>query len=215
MTEIKTWLGYAEGESDLPCASFLRSREAVQRFLVEFWHGESGSETEDAMRDFDDHDFSLGALKWHFNIGGVSIERVAEIDELRAALATAEREPVQPTAKPDDWAKRIYVGTAFEQYVFSATQYGDFQTPLYTNTSQPVEPVAWQYRAFDTDNGWGMWHTASKSQCDFAEKRGCQARALYTHPPVQPALPPHECKTDAEKTAYAFGWWKALESKND
>lgn len=80
MTEIKTWLGYAWGESDLPCASFLRSREAVQRFLVEFWHGESGSETEDAMRDFDDHDFSLGALKWHFDIGGVSLERVAEID---------------------------------------------------------------------------------------------------------------------------------------
>lgn len=23
--------------------------------------------------------------------------------------------------------------------------------------------------------------------------------------------PPPECQTDAEKTAYAFGWWKALE----
>ena len=31
---------------------------------------------------------------------------------------------------------------------------------------------------------------------------------LYTSP--QPAPPP-ECKTDAEKTAFAFGWWKALE----
>ena len=29
-------------------------------------------------------------------------------------------------------------------------------------------------------------------------------------PPPQPAPP--ECKTEAEKTAYAFGWWKALES---
>lgn len=27
---------------------------------------------------------------------------------------------------------------------------------------------------------------------------------------VQPAPPP-ECKTEAEQTAYAFGWWKALE----
>lgn len=26
----------------------------------------------------------------------------------------------------------------------------------------------------------------------------------------QPAPPP-ECQTDAEKTAFAFGWWKALE----
>ena len=29
--------------------------------------------------------------------------------------------------------------------------------------------------------------------------------------PVQPTPPP-ECKTDAEKTAFAFGWWKALET---
>lgn len=29
--------------------------------------------------------------------------------------------------------------------------------------------------------------------------------------PVQPT-PPYECKTEAEKTAFAFGWWKALES---
>ena len=28
----------------------------------------------------------------------------------------------------------------------------------------------------------------------------------------QPAPPPPECKTVAEQTAYAFGWWKALES---
>jgi hypothetical protein len=27
--------------------------------------------------------------------------------------------------------------------------------------------------------------------------------------PVQPV--PHECQTEAEKTAYAFGWWKAME----
>jgi hypothetical protein len=28
----------------------------------------------------------------------------------------------------------------------------------------------------------------------------------------KPAPPPPECKTEAEQTAYAFGWWKALES---
>jgi hypothetical protein len=27
----------------------------------------------------------------------------------------------------------------------------------------------------------------------------------------KPAPPPPECKTEAEQTAYAFGWWKALE----
>jgi hypothetical protein len=28
----------------------------------------------------------------------------------------------------------------------------------------------------------------------------------------KPAPLPPECKTEAEQTAYAFGWWKALES---
>ena len=32
----------------------------------------------------------------------------------------------------------------------------------------------------------------------------------FTTPPAQPAPP--ECQTEAEKTAFAFGWWKALES---
>jgi hypothetical protein len=34
----------------------------------------------------------------------------------------------------------------------------------------------------------------------------------YVPEPVKPAPPP-ECQTEAEKTAYAFGWWKALESQ--
>ena len=35
------------------------------------------------------------------------------------------------------------------------------------------------------------------------------------HPePEQPEHPP-ECKTDAEKTAYAFGWFKALEANRE
>jgi hypothetical protein len=27
--------------------------------------------------------------------------------------------------------------------------------------------------------------------------------------------PPPECKTEAEKTAFGFGWWKALESQRE
>lgn len=29
------------------------------------------------------------------------------------------------------------------------------------------------------------------------------------------AAPPPECKTEAEKTAFGFGWWKALESQRE
>jgi hypothetical protein len=35
-------------------------------------------------------------------------------------------------------------------------------------------------------------------------------RIRNSTPPAQPAPP--ECQTEAEKTAFAFGWWKALES---
>jgi hypothetical protein len=33
------------------------------------------------------------------------------------------------------------------------------------------------------------------------------SKGVFTKP-----LPPPECQTDAEKTAFAFGWWKALEA---
>jgi len=39
-----------------------------------------------------------------------------------------------------------------------------------------------------------------------------QAMTFAKEALAQPAPPPPECKTEAEQTAYAFGWWKALES---
>jgi len=37
--------------------------------------------------------------------------------------------------------------------------------------------------------------------------------ALENTPPAAPLQePPPECQTEAEKRAYAFGWWKALEA---
>jgi len=39
---------------------------------------------------------------------------------------------------------------------------------------------------------------------------------LYTKPlpPIYTTpIPPPECQTEAEKTAYAFGWWQAWEKK--
>ena len=43
------------------------------------------------------------------------------------------------------------------------------------------------------------------------ERQKMQARNTIQEALAQPAPPP-ECKTEAEQTAYAFGWWKALES---
>jgi hypothetical protein len=53
----------------------------------------------------------------------------------------------------------------------------------------------------------------TKEEADnMAHLKGLHAeiRPLTTPPAAQPAPP--ECQTEAEKTAFAFGWWKALES---
>ena len=44
-----------------------------------------------------------------------------------------------------------------------------------------------------------------------AEYNPCQAREAIAALRALPSPPP-ECQTESEKTAYAFGWWKALES---
>jgi hypothetical protein len=63
------------------------------------------------------------------------------------------------------------------------------------------EPVAWQDTAnpsviIEHDQLDPMWKNIM--------------RPLYPSP--QPPTPPHECKTDDEKRAFCFGWWKALET---
>ena len=52
------------------------------------------------------------------------------------------------------------------------------------------------------------WSNNSQWQSDRAK---VAITALRDALAEQPAPPP-ECKTEAEKTAYAFGWFKALES---
>lgn len=61
------------------------------------------------------------------------------------------------------------------------------------------------------------------SPCSWKECHQHQVDAVeYTPPKIDAAItalrtaleapnPPHECKTEAEKIAFAFGWWKALE----
>jgi hypothetical protein len=61
---------------------------------------------------------------------------------------------------------------------------------------QEPEPVAWREKM-------GKWKTR---YYDYNEEG--RGEPLYTAP-----LPPPECQTEAEKTAYAFGWWQAWEQK--
>jgi len=43
----------------------------------------------------------------------------------------------------------------------------------------------------------------------YATKKALRARLAEP----DPLPPPPECQTEGEKLAYAFGWWKALETK--
>lgn len=54
--------------------------------------------------------------------------------------------------------------------------------------------------------GWG-------GDVEWYGERPYAETPLYTHPYTrQPKQePPPECQTEAEKTAFAFGWWKAME----
>ena len=55
---------------------------------------------------------------------------VSTMEDLRAALAQPEQEPVA-------WMKCINIpGDDWDAYDFSANQYGEFQTPLYTHPPQ-------------------------------------------------------------------------------
>jgi hypothetical protein len=43
--------------------------------------------------------------------------------------------------------------------------------------------VAWQYRAYDADEGWGGWIACSADAARVAKLANCETRALYAHPP--------------------------------
>jgi hypothetical protein len=67
------------------------------------------------------------------------------------------------------------------------------------------EPVAWRYTS-RLGNSY-LTDKRSEPSPDWIET------PLYTTPPAAPVQePPPECETEAEKRAYAFGWWKALEA---
>jgi hypothetical protein len=85
------------------------------------------------------------------------------------------------------------------------------------------EPVAWMCEA----NDWGTWKPSLcwvKSEDKFfrnwvplyTSPLTCQQnRQVADHETIcnlKVSAPP-ECQTEAEKTAYAFGWWQAWEQK--
>jgi hypothetical protein len=105
------------------------------------------------------------------------------------------------------------------EFVADADLQAVFRARRATPPAQPApvqEPVAW---ADVDENG------AISSLRYWSEPDNRYEVALYPAPPAavvnqqlatEPAAPiqepPPECQTEAEKRAYAFGWWKALEA---
>jgi hypothetical protein len=96
-----------------------------------------------------------------------------------------------------------------------------YTTPPAAQPAPVQEPVAWMvHMPIEEAN---VDKSVRMTSCKVVAQEWTNPIPLYTAPqpvpvktysdgkpwPVQPV--PHECQTEAEKTAYAFGWWKAME----
>ena len=80
---------------------------------------------------------------------------------------------------------------------------------------EPESLSRWKYKGHDSHNNEEVYECAVCGTTDWIASYGTESQLrckCRDSAKAQPAPPPPECKTEAEQTAYAFGWWKALES---
>jgi len=115
-------------------------------------------------------------------------------DEIRQELV--ERYKAMQPAKMQPCAGRNCGST--DPNLHSAECFEDYEKATGMNRQEPVGEVL-----------------NERGEVDYISYVPTAGTLLYTTPPAQPAPlqePPPECQTEAEKRAYAFGWWKALEA---
>ncbi len=72
-------LCHASGESEVPGVAIAKNRDQVRAFIIGQWCGAEGEELDEAMAEFDSHDWDDEPwLEWTFEIGGVRLEQVYE-----------------------------------------------------------------------------------------------------------------------------------------
>jgi hypothetical protein len=139
-----------------------------------------------------------------------ALEKIANVNAMDYEYQAWAREALaeQPAQQePVGMVKDLFTQAAWEKLDVR----GSTKVYLCTPPAAPVqEPIG-----YFTVNDYDMWE-----QID-----GTSGKPLYERPAAQPvpvktyhdgkpwpvAPVPHECQTEAEKTAYAFGWWKAME----
>ena len=136
---------------------------------------------------------------------------------------------VSAGSEPVAWMTRLPSGSE----VFARTR--DFYpdaTPVYTHPSpqegmarwQPIETAPKDGQAILVTDGRGCycvewseefdWWTVDDNKLGPFRLRGSAPTHWMPTPSPQAApAPPPECETEAEKRAFAFGWFKALESE--
>ena len=83
------------------------------------------------------------------------------------------------------------------------------------NRAQPVQPavpptLSQAKNIFNEQERMALWKEFNYSDRTIATITLAVLKKLGV--PVAQSIPPLECKTDGEKNAFAFGWWKALET---
>jgi len=106
--------------------------------------------------------------------------------EARSRFLAALTETLAPTFQPD-WA--------------------DFENGRECGRLEAAQPNTQNYPEKDIPQP----EQTESSECDCGRIHKKTRYGWASNEAAQP-VPPHECKTDAEKLAYAAGWWKALEA---
>jgi len=141
------------------------------------------------------------------------------IEAMKQALDALEEHGTHYARHEDDYIKAITAlreAIEFEEMVKKGTKaWADTPDGWVDDLRGGAEPVAWikeQELAYMSAAA-GIGETHWKTNLGLKPEPGdvplyTTPVTLYTSP-----LPPPECQTEAEKTAYAFGWWQAWEKK--
>ena len=176
------------------------------------------------------HDARAALHAKMLSLQGELASREAEIALLKRSLLDAEAafQPspkAAPVTQQAGYAEVIECGNSYAKVklkgeAFGSTKVGDIfytapqqeaQEPAFVDVSlrTAIAKAVYQQVRVEFDYKLGSW---TALDADEQQRIVDSIRGLYTTPQPAPAPPP-ECGTEAEKRAFAFGWFKALESE--
>jgi hypothetical protein len=122
------------------------------------------------------------------------------------ALVRAD-ERAQPAPVQEPVAHPVIAGALFDFMGYLTSQ----KERIVLSAADDASPAADAIKDFATKRGLSLNEAQVREWMDALAPQPVPVKTYHDGKPwpVQPV--PHECQTEAEKTAYAFGWWKAME----